>query len=89
MGWATVSWKAKGNLFDIRTEMLCDYQSNPVCSWGNLDVMEKREKQMHREWKKNKRKKVIENNWSLHLKIIKRRKESFYNGSTEITFKEK
>lgn len=41
MGWATVSWKAKGNLFDIRTEMLCDYQSNPVCSWGNLDVMEK------------------------------------------------
>lgn len=31
---------------------------------------------------------MIENNWSLNLKIIKRRKESFYNGSTEITFKE-
>jgi len=31
---------------------------------------------------------VIENNWSLNLKIIKRRKKSFYNGSTEITFKE-
>lgn len=39
--------------------------------------------------KKNKGKKVIENNWSLNLKIIKRRKESFYNGSTAITFKEK
>jgi hypothetical protein len=49
--------------------MLCDYQSNPVCSRGNAEVMEKREGEKLTCRERGRiREKMIENNSSSDLK---------------------